>query len=45
MIKNIANDKKDKNGTPLWVLCKDGRLFLSADAVKKAAISKAYIKS
>lgn len=45
MIRYIVSDAKDKNGKPLWVICKDGHLFLSADAVNQATISKAHIRS
>jgi len=44
MIRCIASEAKDMNGKPLWVLCKDGHLFLSAEAVNQATISKAQIR-
>ncbi|WP_216091632.1 MULTISPECIES: hypothetical protein [Pseudomonas] len=41
----IASAAKGENGQPLWVLYKDGRLYLSAATVSKAAITKAQIKT
>lgn len=41
----IASAAKGKNGQSLWVLCKDGRLYLSANTVSEAAITKAQIRT
>jgi hypothetical protein len=44
MIRCIASKASYKNGKPLWVFSKDGHLFLSADAVNQATISKARVR-
>ncbi|MFJ2710855.1 hypothetical protein ACIOZM_08175 [Pseudomonas sp. NPDC087346] len=45
MTDYVASAAKDKNGKPLWMLSKDGRLFLSVATVEKATINQAEIKT